>query len=155
MCSLLSRVLLFVTPWTVTCQAPLSMKFSRQEYWTGLPFPFPGDLLNPRIKPQSPALQADYHLSHRGRWLRRLRICFAVQETRVWSLAQEDHLEKGTTNHSSILTWRISWTEEPGGLQSMGSQRIGHDWATKATTKFRKLLDSSIDPLKANLEREV
>ena len=48
-------------------------------------------------------------------------------ETRVRSLHQEDSLEKGTATHSSILVWRISWTEEPGGLQSMGSQRVGHD----------------------------
>ena len=47
------------TPWTVACQAPLSMGFSRQEYWSGLPFPSPGNLPNPRIKPRSPALQAD------------------------------------------------------------------------------------------------
>ena len=53
-----SHVQLFVTPWTVACQAPLSMWFSRQEYWSGLPFPSPGDLSNPRIKPRSPALQA-------------------------------------------------------------------------------------------------
>jgi len=48
------------TPWTVACQVPLSMRFSRQEYWSGLPFPSPGDLPNPGIKPRSPALQADY-----------------------------------------------------------------------------------------------
>ena len=47
------------TPWTVACQAPLSMGFSRQEYWSGLPFPSPGDLPNPGIKPRSPALQSD------------------------------------------------------------------------------------------------
>ena len=52
-------VQLFVTPWTVSCQAPLSMEFPRQEYWSGLPFPFPGDLPNPEIKPGSPALQVD------------------------------------------------------------------------------------------------
>ena len=55
----LSRVPLCATPWTVAYQAPLSMKFSRQEYWSGLPFPSPGDLPNPGIKPGSPALQAD------------------------------------------------------------------------------------------------
>jgi len=49
----------FEIPWTVACQAPLSMKFSRQEYWYGLPCPPPGDLPNPGIKPKSPALQAD------------------------------------------------------------------------------------------------
>ena len=55
----LSRVYLFVTPWTVAYEAPLSMGFSRQAYWNGLPFPSPGDLPNPGIEPGSPALQAD------------------------------------------------------------------------------------------------
>ena len=55
----LSRVLLFVTPWTVAYQASLSMGFSRQEYWSGLPFPSQGDLPNPGIEPRSPALEAD------------------------------------------------------------------------------------------------
>ena len=50
---------ILVTPWTVACQAPLSMGFSRQEYWSGLPFPSPGDLPNSGIKPRSPALQTD------------------------------------------------------------------------------------------------
>ena len=48
-----------VTPWTVACQAPLFMESSRQEYWNGLPFPSPGYLSDPGIKPRSPALQAD------------------------------------------------------------------------------------------------
>ena len=51
----------------------------------------------------------------------------AVQETRVQSLGLEDPLEKEMATPSSILAWKISWTEEPGGLQSMGSQRVGHD----------------------------
>ena len=51
----------------------------------------------------------------------------AMQETRVQSLGQEDLLEKDMETHSSILVWRIPWTEEPGGLQSMGSQRVGHN----------------------------
>ena len=55
----LSRVQLFATPWTVVYQASLSMGFSRQEYWSGLPFPSPGDLPDPGIKPRSLALQAD------------------------------------------------------------------------------------------------
>ena len=54
-----SRVQHFATPWTVARQAPLSLVFSRQEYWSGLPFPSPEDLPNPGIKPGSPALQAD------------------------------------------------------------------------------------------------
>ena len=49
----------FATPWTVSCQAPLSMGFFRQEYWNGLPFPSPGDLPNPGIEPRSPELQAN------------------------------------------------------------------------------------------------
>ena len=52
----LNRVQLFATPWTVACQASPSMGFSRQEYWSGLPFPSPDDLLSPGIKPGSPAL---------------------------------------------------------------------------------------------------
>ena len=51
----------------------------------------------------------------------------AIQETPVQSLGQEDPLEKGTPIHSSILTWRIPWTEEPGGLRSMGLQRVEHN----------------------------
>ena len=58
-CELLSSVQFFVSPWTVACQAPLPMEFSKQEYWSGLPFPAPGDLPHPGIKPRSPALQAD------------------------------------------------------------------------------------------------
>ena len=51
-------------------------------------------------------------------------------ETWVWSLGPEDPLEKEMATHSSILAWRIPWTEEPGGLQSTGSQRVGHNWVT-------------------------
>ena len=50
-----------------------------------------------------------------------------VWETQVQSLGQEDLLEKGMTTHSSILAWKIPWTEEPGRLQSMGSLRVGHN----------------------------
>ena len=58
----------------------------------------------------------------------------AMQETQVWSLGQKDPLEKGMTTRSSILAWRIPWTEESGELQSMGSQRVRHDWATNTHT---------------------
>ena len=51
----------------------------------------------------------------------------AMQETWVQVLDQEDPLEKGMATHSNILAWRIPWTERPGGLQSMGSQKVGHD----------------------------
>ena len=56
---MLSRVRLLATPWTVAHQASLSMEFSRQEYWSGLPFSSPGDLPNPGIEPRSPALCTD------------------------------------------------------------------------------------------------
>ena len=57
----------------------------------------------------------------------RLKLLPAMQETWVRSLGWEDPLEKEMGTHSSILAWRIPWTEELGGLQSMGSQRVGHD----------------------------
>ena len=60
----------------------------------------------------------------------------AMEETQVQALVQEDHLEKGMATHSSILACRIPWTEEPGGLQSMGSQRAGHDRATNANVMY-------------------
>ena len=61
------------------------------------------------------------------KYLLRLKCLPAMQETWVQSLCQEDPLEKEMATHSSILAWRIPGTEEPGGLQSTGSQRIGHD----------------------------
>ena len=57
----------------------------------------------------------------------RLKRLPPMQETRVRSLGLEDPLEKEMATHSSILAWRIPWSEEPGGLQSTGSQRVGHD----------------------------
>ena len=57
----------------------------------------------------------------------------AMRETRVRSLGRDHPLEKEMATHSRILAWRTPWTEKPGGLQSMGSQRVGHDWATSLT----------------------
>ena len=57
-----------------------------------------------------------------------------MRETQVRSLGQEDPLEKETATHSSILAWKIPWTEEPGGLQSMGLQRVEHDRVTSLTS---------------------
>ena len=59
----------------------------------------------------------------------------AMQETQVQSLDWEDPLEKERAPYSSILAWRIQWTEKPGGLQSLVSQRVGHDSATKPPSK--------------------
>ena len=58
----------------------------------------------------------------------------AMQETQAQSLGQEDPLKKGMATHSSILAWRIQWTEEPGGLHSIRSQRVGHSLATNTHT---------------------
>ena len=59
-----------------------------------------------------------------------------LQETWLWSLGQEDPLEEEMATHSSILAWRIPWTEEPGELQSTGSQRVVHNWSNLAHTHF-------------------
>ena len=94
---------LFATPKTVALQAPLSMGFSRQEYWSGVPFPSPGDLPNPGIKPRSPTLQADsllseprgkpsHHIIHIHTWERSLQEsrslkghgCPGVPQTTLW-----------------------------------------------------------------------
>ena len=91
-----------VTPWTVTHQGPLSMEFSRQEYWSGLPFPFPGDLPDPGIEPRFlysyiPAALVAQTVKHLpAKW-----------ETWVQSLGWEDPLEKEMATHSSIIAWRI------------------------------------------------
>ena len=64
---------------------------------------------------------------HDGSVVKNLPAVQEMQETQVRSLGQEDPLEKEMATYSSLLAWRIPWTEEPGGLQSMGSQRVGHD----------------------------
>ena len=57
----------------------------------------------------------------------------AMQAAQVWSLGQKDPLEKEMANHSSILAWENPWTKKPGRLQSLGLQKLGHDWVTKHT----------------------
>ena len=71
----------------------------------------------------------------------------AMQETKVRSLGGEDPLEKGMAIHSSILAWRIPWTEEPGGPQFLGSQRVGHDLAANITTTTTLLTDCYLENL--------
>ena len=61
-----------------------------------------------------------------------------TQETQIWSLRQEDPLEDEMATHSSILVWKIPWTEEPGRLQFIGSQRGGQDWAAKHAWHSRR-----------------
>ena len=142
MLSCFSRVWLFVTPWTVGCQAPLSMGFSRWEYWSGLPRPSPGDLPDPGIKPVSlMSLQLaggffttstpgepNYQVSNKGiqgfSGGSAVKNPPAMQETQVQSLGWEDPLEKEMATVSSILAWKTSWTEEPGWLQSVDSHHL-------------------------------
>ena len=122
-------------PWTIACQASPSMGFSRQEYWNGLPCTIIGKLHT--CKQQS-IENWTYHcfcsVAKLSDSLRPDRRCWTalvaqtvkrlptMRETWVQSLSQEDLLEKEMATHSSILAWKIPWTEEPGGLQSMGSQ---------------------------------
>ena len=68
-----------------------------------------------------------------------------MQATHVRSLGWEDSLEKEMATHSSILAWKIPWTVEPDRLQSMGPQRVGHDWATN--TSFQGVRPSWVDPI--------
>ena len=104
----LSYVRLFATLGTAAHQAPLSIGFSRQEYWSGLPFPSPGDLPDPGTEPRSPTCQADAGRRFPG----------------------------GSEVKASA--WRIPCREEPGRLQSMGSQRVRHDWATSLSLSIIK-----------------
>ena len=69
----------------------------------------------------------------------------AMQETQVQSLGQEDPPEKGMATQSSFLAWRIPWTEEPGGLPTMGLQRVGHDWETNTHITWRWLIKLNHD----------
>ena len=68
-----------------------------------------------------------------GSVVKKKKIPMLMQEMYVPCLDREDSLEEEMGTHSSILAWKIPWTEEPGGLQSMGFQRVGHDWATEHT----------------------
>ena len=87
-----------------------------------------GRFSQPRVKQTSPALQADSSLPTWTSLVAETVKCLStMQETQVRSLGWEDPLEKEMATHSSILAWEISWTEEPGGLQSTGSQRAGHN----------------------------
>ena len=74
----------------------------------------------------------DIHMAHIGASLlaQMVKRLSAVQDTWVWSLGWEDPLEKEMATHSSILAWKMPWMEEPGRLQSMGLQRVWHDWGT-------------------------
>ena len=95
----------------------------------GLNYISPVSFLNDFNKLQSPCWRAWASLV--AQMIKNLP---SVQETWVWSLGLEDPLDKGMATHSSILAWRILWREVPGGLQSTGLQRVGHDWVTNTFT---------------------
>ena len=76
----------------------------------------------------------------------RLNCLPGMRETWVRSLGREDPLQKEMATHSSTLTWRIPWREEPGRLQSMGSQRVGHDWATSLSLSLSPHLVGILAP---------
>ena len=119
----ISCIQLFVTLWTVALQASLSMGFSNQEYWSGLPCPPPGNLPDPGIEPASlMSLASGKEPTYQCK----------KQEAQVRSLGWEDSLEEGMATHSSILAWRIPWTEEPGRPHSIGSYRVRHHWSDLA-----------------------
>ena len=83
----LSRLQVFATPWTIAHQAPLSMEFSRQEYWSGSLFPIPGDLPNPGIEPKSPALAGGF-FTISAPWEAPGRSSQRVDKTGAWGLCQ-------------------------------------------------------------------
>ena len=116
-------------------QAPLSMGFPRQQYWSGLPFPSPGDLPDPGIQPVSPAIADVFFTTvSLGKPCQYWWVCsnqtnligtfskmkwswfFLTSGTSWWHTHWQVPLEKGMATHSSILVWKIPWTEEPGRL---------------------------------------
>ena len=126
----------FATPWTAAHQAPLSMGFPRKEYWSELPFPSPGDLPDPGIEAASAALAGGFctlvppgkpHSINTSLVAQMVTRLPTMWETWVQPLGQEDLLEKEMATHSSVFAWKIPWMEEPGRLQSTGSQRVRHN----------------------------
>ena len=114
-----SRVRLFATPWTVACQASLFMGFSRQEYWSVLPYTLgkmPGDLPNPGIQ-----LRSLTSLSLAGRFSPTVKNLPAMQKTQVQSLGQEDLREKGMATH--CLMRRVDSLEKTLMLGGIGGRR--------------------------------
>ena len=105
-------------------------KREAQEHWSGYPIPSPEDLPDPGIEPGSSCPAGGFFTNWAMREAQMVKNLPEMQETWVWSLGWEDPLENGMATHSSIQAWRIPWTEDPGRLQSMGSQRAGHDWVT-------------------------
>ena len=143
----------FVTPWTVALQAPLSMESSRQEYWSGLPFPPPGDVPKPGIKPRSHMLHTDslpseyqgsaFYFNSRKykmqwcvfwglpRWLSsKHSACNSGAAGDVSSIAESRRFP-GVENDNPLQYSCLEnlWTGDPGGIQLIGSQKVWHGWS--------------------------
>ena len=126
-CSVMSDS--FLTPWTIACQVLLSMEFSRQEYWSGLPFPSPGDLPDPGIKPASPALQADSLLS------------------------KTPEMEKAMAPHSSVLKrHQVLSGDETNSCSSSGQTDLQEPQFQRATKLNQQSKSSQIKPKNITLE---
>ena len=123
---LLSHVQLFVTPWTVPCQAPLFMRFPMQEYWSGLPFPPPGDLPNPRTELHLLPWQEDsLPLSHQGSPKAGLIVCrFHARYHSMDGIT--DSMDMSLNKLQEILKERDAWL-----AAVHGGCKVGHDLATE------------------------
>ena len=125
----LSRIRLFGSPWTVAYQAPPSMGFSRQEYWSGLPFPSPGDLPDPGIEPGPPALQADAftisantEVPSPGRGIQRCYVCYVM--SLIWMLCMSIERDRDfKEKKKKTATQGDLWSR----VKSIKSQALG--WA--------------------------
>ena len=175
---MISCVQLFATSWTVA-QAPLSMGISRQEYWSGLPFPPPGDLPNSGIKPEtplSPALAAGFFTTEpqmplgTRRWLVLFKSYLRGPSVWYWdfpagsdgkeSTCNAGHpgsipgsgrsLEVGNGNPPQYSYLGNLKTEETGGLKSMGRQRVRHNWVTN----IHFLLDTELQMIFFHMETD-
>ena len=118
--------------------APTSTLLSSQGVHRVHPWPPWNALSSPLCQESTPTHPYKAHFTHHLSWgLNKIMFvkCLVYSQlwpnmNCIWSLGQEDPLEKRMATHSSIFAWRIPWREEPGGLQSMGLQRAGHNWAT-------------------------
>ena len=147
----------FVTPWTIAHQTPLSTGFPRQEYWSGLPFPPPGDLLDPGFKPMSPTFQTDcLPLSHWGRHIYMLTRCFLIVQYELprWLSGKESICNTGEAGSHEFdpwdgkIAWRRKWQPTPAFLpgESHGQRNlVGYTVhrVTKSQTRLSDFTSSS------------
>ena len=139
----LSRVRFFATPWTIASQAPLSMGFSRQEYWSGLPFPSPGDLSNPGIKPRSPALQADTLFSKPTGKFFPNAILYTLWscQTPFWCLSPISDIRAGAshlqeTKSGSLIIWLKSQPQPHSSTKDAQVDLVLRGWTSKLPHKI-------------------